>query len=160
MSKIQGKQIANSTITQSNLNLYEPILPNDAATKDYVDTQRSVEHLALSNKDMSALSTVGLTGVNLACAKPVMETPVSKSQVIVYINNVQIDTGPTKHAFFSADSGVTRKQNNDIVIGDYLYWDNDIAPYELESDDEIDFVYLRSGDSREQGDIIIDGGGV
>jgi hypothetical protein len=156
--KIKGKQILDNTITQSNLNLYAPLYPNDAATKDYVDTAKSVEHMSLSNKNMTALSTVGLTGVRKACNTPIMETPVSKSHIIVNLNNVQINVGPTYHAFFSEDGGVTRKLNANIIIGDFLYWDMDIAPYALEADDEFDFIYLKTGDSSEDGELIIDGG--
>ena len=34
---IKGKQIIDSTITQVKLNLDAPTLPNEAATKEYVD---------------------------------------------------------------------------------------------------------------------------
>ena len=154
--KIKGKQIKDDTITQDNLNLSYPSGNTDAATKEYVDSNISVEHLALSNKDMIALSTIGVTGVTLACATRVLENPVSESQMRVLINNIPIDVGPGKEAFFSDDSGVTARPVGEVALDDYLYWNSPNALYDLETNDSIDFEYLIHGPSTEDG--VIDGG--
>lgn len=156
--KVKGKQISDNTITQSNLNLTTPSGNTDAATKEYVDSNISVEHLSLSNKDMSALSTIGATGVTLACSTKVLENPVSESQVKVLINNIPIDVGPNKEAFFSNDSGSTARPVGEVALDDYLFWNPTNALYDLETTDTIDFEYLIHGPSSESG--IIDGGEV
>lgn len=157
--KIKGKQIAINTITQDNLSLTTPSGNTDAATKEYVDSMVSVEHLSLANKDMVALSTTGITGYTLACNIPVLENPLSNSQVIVYVNNVQVDQGPLKWCYFSGNSGMTARNTNEVAWGDFLYWNKQYAPYDLEPSDKIDFVYLIHGDSVEEGTLdYVDGG--
>jgi hypothetical protein len=154
--RLKGKQIADSTITQRNLNLTTPSGNTDAATKEYVDSMISVEHLSLANKNMSALSTSGITGITLACSTPILEPPITNSQTDVYINNLLIDSGPNKAAFFSGNSGITARGVGETQLGDYLYWNMLIAEYELEISDSIDFSYLIHGASSETG--VIDGG--
>lgn len=154
--KIKGKQIKDNTITQNNLNLSYPSGNTDAATKEYVDSNISVEHLALSNKDMAALSTVGITGITLACLTKVLENPVADSQMRVLINNVPIDVGPGKESFFSDDGGATARPVGEVALDDYLYWNPTNALYDLETTDTIDFEYLIHGPSSEDG--VIDGG--
>lgn len=156
MNGIQGKQIADHTITQQNLSLTAPSGNTDAATKEYVDSNISVEHLSIANKNMQALSTSGHTGVTLACSTKVLENPVANSQVRVLINNITIDVGPGKEAFFSADSGLTARAPGEVAWGDYLYWDKTHALYDLEDTDTVDFEYLIHGDSTVDG--VIDGG--
>lgn len=148
MIKLQGKQISDNTITQNNLNL---LTPNSGDTKSgatvdyvnyYVDINKSVEHLSINNKDMAALSTVGHTGVTLACNTPILEQPLSNSYITVTINNIIVEVGPTKCCFFSGDSGITARNVGDAQMGDYLFWNMGVAVYALESDDRIDFDYI------------------
>jgi len=154
--KIKGKQISDGTILQSNLALTTPSGNTDAATKEYVDSNISVEHLSVANKNMSALSTTGITGYTLACNTHILENPVANSQVRVLVNNITIDVGPNQEAYFSNNSGVTARGVGEVAWGDLLYWDMTKAKYALESDDTIDFEYLIHGNSTENG--IIDGG--
>jgi hypothetical protein len=91
------------------------------------------------NQNPSATSSDGdTTGLTITY------TPFGDGAVIVKINGLQINLGDGakgQAAYFSADGGTTAKSVADITAGDTLYWMGSIADYELEIDDDIDFVY-------------------
>ncbi len=71
-------------------------------------------------------------------------TPFGDGAVIIKVNGLQInlaDGAKDEACYFSADGGTTAKASADIAAGDTLYWMGSIAGYELEADDELDFVY-------------------
>jgi len=145
---VRGKQIDNGTITQSNLGLTNPININDAVTLEYFNNYSTtkIDTLAISNKNMMANSTSGITGVTLACNIPVLQYPVLNSYVEVRLNGIEIENGFNKGCFFSSDGGVTQKDSNQISYNDYLYWDNNIQQQSLDSTDRFFFNYLVSAD--------------
>jgi hypothetical protein len=91
------------------------------------------------NQNPSATSSDGdTTGLTITY------TPFGDGAVIVKINGLQINLGngaKDQAAYFSADGGTTAKSVAAIAAGDTLYWMGSIASYELETDDDIDFVY-------------------
>jgi len=91
------------------------------------------------NQNPSATSSDGdTTGLTITY------TPFGDGAVIVKVNGLQINIGngaKDQAAYFSADGGTTAKSVADIAAGDTLYWMGSIATYELETDDDLDFVY-------------------
>lgn len=142
--KIGGKQISNNTITQEKLNLVQPTYDYDAATKEYVDNIKSVEMLSTANINMFALDTLDETGYVLACSTPILQEPLTNSEVKVLINNVNVTVGFGEFCYFSGDGGVTPKTDSNVEIGDYLYWVSANSNYELEIDDLVSFEYIIS----------------
>jgi hypothetical protein len=141
---IKGKQIINNTLTSDLFNLSTPTSGEtlSGATKGYVDTNAAGIPLTQNtyNLDMSASTTIN--DGDLACSIPILSSP--KSFVRVAINGLEVSVGIGKDCFFSDDGGITPRENNNELIGDYLYWNGSIAGYQLSvSDgDEIDFLYL------------------
>jgi hypothetical protein len=142
--KIKGKQLDDNTIFQNNLSLTTPVFNTDAATKEYVDLLSSTEYINVSNKGMAAISTSGITGATIACNTSISETPTTGCYIMVLINKLQVDVGIGKECFFSNDGGVTARVSGEEQLGDFLYWNTNIAPYDLEITDEIDFIYIKS----------------
>ena len=109
MYTIKGKQILDSTITQSKLNLTYPQLSGDAATKQYVDD----------------LSLSGLTGVSI--------TSPSDTDILTYSGGtwVNITPIPGGDLYYSLSGGtlygkatyseeLTFSNNNDLVSKKYV----------------------------------------
>ena len=91
------------------------------------------------NQSPSATSNDGdTTGLTITY------TPFGDGAVIVKVNGLQINIGngaKDEAAYFSADGGTTAKSVANIAAGDTLYWMGSIASYQLEIDDDVDFVY-------------------
>jgi hypothetical protein len=90
---------------------------------------------ALSNGNGSA------TGITLEF------TPFADSTVQVYINGVAVTETygeKTGDVYFSADGGATAKNIADLAAGDEMYWNSDIAGYEIGPGDTFDLVYEKS----------------
>lgn len=140
---IKGKQILDSTITQSKLDLVNPIALQDAATKDYVDNTKSVEYNSIADKDIPALLTT--TNGDLASNQDVSVQPVSGTGVDVYVNGIKIPVGAASadYAYFSPD-GLYKRITGNERVEDLLYWNGNTTPYQLDILDELDFVYLIS----------------
>lgn len=90
------------------------------------------------NLNMPALVTN--SDGDLACNTPVGELPTSN--IRVFINGVEVNVGATMDCFFSPDGGVMKRPINGATIGDLLYWNGNVADYQLDTIDSIDFVYL------------------
>lgn len=74
-------------------------------------------------------------------------TPFSDSAVDILVNGVGVSEGNgvrTSDAYFSNDGGATAKLIANIEAGDELYWNGDIAGFDLTADDVIDIIYERS----------------
>jgi hypothetical protein len=74
-------------------------------------------------------------------------TPFADSTVQVYINGVAVTEtygDKTGDVYFSADGGVTSKAVADLVAGDELYWNANIAGYEIGGGDFFDVVYEKN----------------
>lgn len=148
MAKIKGKQIADNTITQSNLAITTDSVvdPTSVTTKEYVENFANSAITAINfdkgNLNMDALATTAASGLQLACATALVITP--KSIVRVLVNGVEVNVGTGLDCVFSPD-GVTLRAQGTEQLGDFLYWNTNTAPYQLEASDEIDFIYLVKG---------------
>jgi hypothetical protein len=102
----------------------------------YVDQDQSLE--ATISQTIGNESGTGIT---------IEYTPFKDSKVDVKINGVQVNIGngiKTKDCYFSGDGGITARLIKDIQAGDELFWNSDIAGFELDSADDIDFDYEAS----------------
>lgn len=141
---VQGKQIANYTLTKDlfKINTGLIIKLTDITNKEYVDSISLSAITTVSNnnvnKNMLALNTNSNSGYQLMCDTPILLEPYSS--VSVMLNGVEINVGFGLDCAFSNDSGITFKSAGTEEIGDYLYWNTN--NYQLDSTDEIDFVYL------------------
>lgn len=145
MGKIKGKQIANATLDQQQLNVsLASIVNSGSATnvqwvENYVQSGATEIYNDQLNMGMSALVTVNPG--DLACSKYIIEYPVGAVQVKV--NGIYIVTGGKTagyDAYFSGDSGVTARAFGHEQKGDYLYWCS--SRFQLDTTDEIDFIYF------------------
>lgn len=74
-------------------------------------------------------------------------TPFADSQVQVYLNGIAVTESygdRTGDVYFSADGGATAKHPSELAAGDELYWNSNIAGYEIGPGDTIDLVYEKS----------------
>jgi photosystem II stability/assembly factor-like uncharacterized protein len=143
--KIKGKQIDDSTLIQSNLNITTDSITHLSAVTNVLYLQQEVDYkigdinFAVLNNDMPALNT--LISGDLACNKHIIEYPISN--VRVKVNGIEVNVGGKNYpydCYFSGDSGVTARSIGQEIKGDYLYWNN--SNYNLDTNDEIDFNYI------------------
>lgn len=62
----------------------------------------------------------------------------------VLVNGIQATVGngtKDKDCYFSSDGGTTAKLIADIVPGDGFYWNANVAGFELDGNDRVDFNY-------------------
>ncbi len=74
-------------------------------------------------------------------------TPFSDSTVQVYVNGIAVTESygnKDSEVYFSNDGGVTSRSLANLSAGDTLYWNANIAGYEIGSSDIIDIVYDKS----------------
>lgn len=140
---IKGKQVVNNTITQPKLNLSYPVFAQDAATKEYVDTNQSVETNSIQNKTMPA--EVTLADDDLAVNIALTEQPVSGSGVSVIVNGIRVPSGNTDAdvCYFSPD-GIYKRMFGNERVDDLLYWIGSLANFQLDAADVVDFNYVIS----------------
>lgn len=148
--KIDGKQIKDLTITQSKLNLTSPILDNDAATKEYVDGNKSVEKINVSDKGMSVSGNVP-NGVNTYVLvngiNPISSDKVKGSYIEVFLNTTKVDLGPNEDFQFQPNGGGSPRSLGEEEKDDQLYVNTLLLGYGLDSTDTIDFNYIISDTS-------------
>ena len=96
-------------------------------------------------RDLTPLATSGnysATGITITY------TPFSDSAVDVLVNGLGLSEADgdrdSAAVYFSNDGGLTARAIADITAGDELYWNGDIAGFELTTDDAIDIVYERA----------------
>lgn len=141
---VKGKQIENGTLTQNLLNITVNTItePTSVTTKTYVDALVNSAHTSISNNlsnlNMVALATTSGNGYMLACDTAILVSPLSV--VSVMVNGIEVNVGVD--CAFSGDNGVTFRESGAEVIGDKLYWNTNLAPFQLDGNDEIDFAYL------------------
>lgn len=117
-----------------------PTADTDAANKEYVDNTVDSINYSL---DINLTAISGTSGQYLATNTAIQSVPIT--YVRVNINSLEVNVGNgTKIAdcYFSADGGTTAKTFANVAQGDNLYWNGDVAKYQLELTDEIDFIYL------------------
>jgi hypothetical protein len=75
-------------------------------------------------------------------------TPFGDGAVDVLVNGLGLSEANGNRdagaVYFSNDGGATAKTNANIEAGDELYWNADIAGFELTTDDVIDIIYEKS----------------
>jgi len=149
--KIKGKQIADATITQNNLAITTESItdPTHVTTKEYVENaiDSGLTSLSYSSDDLNLTSNITQSGTtSLATNQSVTNIP--QGGIRVYVNGVEVNVGTHNGCYcaFSGDSGLSFRSFGQEEQGDQLYWNTNIgvvdAPFQLSSDDDIDFVYL------------------
>lgn len=102
--------------------------------------------LTYVDKNINPSASVGnysATGISIT------HSPYQDSYVIVEVNGLSVEVGDgtrDKDAYFSGTSGLTACNIEEIRSGDQLYWNSDIAGYELEIGDEINLIYEAKSD--------------
>lgn len=74
-------------------------------------------------------------------------TPFADSEVQVYLNGIAVTESYGERdgdVYFSADGGATSKHATELAAGDELYWNSNVAGYEIGPGDSIDLVYEKS----------------
>ncbi|MFV2016232.1 MAG: hypothetical protein ACC656_12435 [Candidatus Heimdallarchaeota archaeon] len=139
---LKGKQIVDTTIVQEKLNLDLPIENRDAATKQYVDDNRSIETNAYA--DSNLLTNTVLNDGELASNSVVSQQPIVGTEVIVFLNGKSANINNTNNAegYFSPD-GTYKRIQGAIRKGDQLYW-NPSNAYFLDTADQLSFSYIIS----------------
>ena len=149
--KIKGKQIADATITQTQLGITTESITDatHVTTKEYVEMliDSGLTNLSYSSDDLNLSGNLTQSGVtSLATDQTITDIP--QGGVRVYVNGVEANVGTHNGCYcaFSADAGITFRNFGREEQGDGLYWNTNIgvvdAPFQLTTDDEIDFVYL------------------
>ena len=104
----------------------------------------------LSSANINMTAKITTSSNNLACNIAILSPNIDTSNVLVFINGIQVFVGDDIdcECYFSDDSGVTKKTLNNIKLGDKLYWNyvsgQPVAGYELSTVDRITFTYLNS----------------
>lgn len=148
--KIKGKQLADATITQQQLGITTESItdPTHVTTKEYVENaiNSGLTNLSYSEDDINLIALQTQSGVT-SLSTTTSITNIPQGGVRVYVNGVEVNAGTHSRCYcaFSPD-GVTFRQFGYEEQGDQLYWNTNIgvfnAPFQLTTDDEIDFVYL------------------
>ena len=78
----------------------------------------------------------------------ITHTPFNDTPVSVEVNGLECNIGDgakDEACYFSNDGGLTAKTMENIEANDTLYWMGSIAGYQLETSDDVDFNYSKSG---------------
>ena len=78
----------------------------------------------------------------------ITHTPFNDTPVSVEVNGLECNIGDgakDEACYFSNDGGITAKTMENIEANDTLYWMGSIAGYQLETSDDVDFNYSKSG---------------
>jgi hypothetical protein len=118
MTKIKGKQLYDSTITQAKLNLTYPIYDYDAATKYYIDnitisavtlnTNQTITGIKIFNSPVIMLNGLTVSGVT---------TYLNTQNLNVYNNYITINSGETGYGVTAGYAGIIVKRGS---LSDYL----------------------------------------
>lgn len=147
MVKIKGKQIADATITQDKMNITTAsvVIATDVTTKEYVDNavNSGMTNLSYSSSDFNiTASTTSGTDPILACTRRVTDVP--QGGIRVFVNGIEVNVGSGLDCFFAPEGSGTptpRAFGSEAQL-DYLWWNPSVAPYQLETSDSIDYVYM------------------
>lgn len=146
MARVINKQIKVTTPFDFNnqrlSNLSTPTSPTDGVNKEYVDNLVSGITTGLLYYNIDVYANTGSGGIYLAANTGI--TLIPKSMISVYVNSIEVTVGDgVKNGicYFSSDGGTTAKSYTTIAIGDLLYWNGDVAPFDLDSTDVITYMY-------------------
>ena len=108
-------------------------------------TRELEQGVQVYQRDLTPLATSGdysSTGITIDY------TPFSDSAVDVLVNGLGLSEADGNRdeaaVYFSNDGGLTAKTIANIEAGDELYWNGDIAGFDLTADDVIDIMYERA----------------
>ena len=111
------------------------------------DVDGITSRLSHDNNDMTCRDTS--SGDTLSCITPLSSNNIIGSSVLVFINGVRVnlDSDDLCDCYFSNDNGLTKKELDNIVFGDYLHWNYNVygepvSGYNLSINDKITFTYL------------------
>jgi len=79
----------------------------------------------------------------------ITHSPYQDSYVMVEVNGLSVEVGDgakDKDAYFSGNNGLAAASVEEIRSGDQLYWNGEIAGYDLEIGDEINLIYEAKSD--------------
>lgn len=139
----QLAQVTSSVVdveTRKVSNVVDPADDQDAATKNYVDSE-----VASPTTLDKARNPLASSGDGSSTGLAITATPAHDSHVVVDINGLSYPAGDgtkLKECYFSGDAGATAKNIADIVAGDVLYWNGVIAEVDLEATWDVDFHYV------------------
>ena len=106
-----------------------------------VPLAQGVEYTQADLIPLDSAGNFSPTGITLDFA------PFADSEIQVYINGVAVTESygdRTGEVYFSADGGATAKYSAELAAGDELYWNSDVAGYEIGAGDMFDLVYEKS----------------
>jgi hypothetical protein len=109
----------------------------------WVNPSSNVE---ITYTDKNYVVTFNSTGDGYYTGLTISKTPIG--YIGVFVNGVETDLGfgstTSNSCYFSGDGGVTSRNEGDILIGDALYWNGNVAGFDLSIDlpDRISLVYL------------------
>lgn len=124
---------------------YQQETPAAEWRKDPDDTwiKTAVGKSSPANKNMVSLATL-LDG-DKATNSTVALAPVFGGTVDVFINGAKVSVGDgvkTEDCYFSTDGGTTALLLSSIVVGATLHWVQSVAGYNLDTLEQIDFIYV------------------
>lgn len=124
---------------------YQQETPAREWRKDPDDTwiQTAVGRSSPENKNMVSLATT--VDGDKATNTTVALAPVFGGTVDVFINGAKVSVGngvKTEDCYFSTDGGTTALLLSGIVVGATLHWVGSVAGYELDTLEQIDFIYV------------------
>lgn len=94
-------------------------------------------------ESLPALATTG--NYQLASNIGIGGLPVAGGYVMVFVNGLFVKLGDgvrTRMCYFSDDAGATAKALANLAAGDLLYWNGDVAGYDLDVTDSIEIYYF------------------
>lgn len=141
-----------SEFTTNDAYLYSnPVLQAITSTTAHVLPWRpsagNVEPVLLSIMRTDTGYSNNTSGNYSATGISISGTPYENGGVSVLVNGIAIQEGNgvrTSEVYFSADGGLTAKAISAIEAGDQLYWNGNIAGFDLTSSDRIDIEYNAS----------------
>lgn len=98
----------------------------------------------LTYVDKNIQCGVQTSGIEYPTEMRITYSPFHDSYILVEVNGISVDVGDgvkTEAAYFSGDNGVTALSIEEIRNNDQLIWNGDIAGFQLEIGDDINFIY-------------------
>ena len=148
MAQLKNKQIKVLTSfdfnSQKAINVLDPTLAQDAATKNYVDTQVATVDNSVPTQSDKAKVPAATSGNDQDSTLTIAATPSGNGYVMVLVNGSMQELGDgvkTKDCYFTGDSGTTARAISAIVATDKFYWNGVISGFDLAVTDKVDFQY-------------------
>ena len=147
--------VATSFARSDHTHAIDTGTPSNVGTANAVGTASALaraDHIHNSPElttDDKTLNPSATTGDAQDSGIDITNTPALDGHVQVFINGI----GPydladgdgertTAECYFSVDGGTTARAISAITAGDSLFWNGVVAGFDLETDDEVDLVYM------------------